>query len=124
MAKNLVNAARVLLGLVFLVMGLNAFLHFIEMPSMGVKANAFFMALGSANILEVKSILEVVGGALLIAGYFVPLALTLLAPVIVNILLFHLFLAPDGLPMAFIITGLEGFLIFTYWDNFKRILEV
>ena len=123
MGKNLVNAARVIFGLVFLVFGLNAFLHFLPMPSMGMKAKAFMMALDSANILEVKTIIEIVAGILLVANKFVPLALTILAPIVVNIVLFHMFLAPEGMPIAIVVAGLEGFLLFTYWDNFKRLLE-
>jgi len=123
MGKNLVNAARVILGIIFLVFGLNAFLNFLPMPSMGMKAKALMMSLSSAHILEVKSIIEIVAGFLLISNKFVALALTILAPIVVNIILVHMFLAPEGLPIAIIVAGLEGFLLFTYWDNFKRLLE-
>ena len=99
--------ARMLLGLIFLVFGLNGFLHFIPMPPPSGTAGQFFGALFAAHVyLPVIFLLQVVGGVLLLWGRYVPLALTLLAPVIVNIFLFHLGLAPEGLPLAVVVVVL------------------
>jgi hypothetical protein len=58
--------------------------------------------------------IEVAGGALLLSGRYLVLGLTLLGPVIVNILCFHIFLNPEGLPLALIVAALEAFLV---WQN-------
>jgi len=96
--------ARLLVGLVFLVFGLNGFLHFIPMgPLPTGLAGQFVTALMESHYVLVVSALQVIGGALLLVNRYVPLALTLLGPVIVNILLFHLLLNHTGLAMAFVV---------------------
>ena len=92
--------ARILLGLLFLVFGLNGFLHFIPMQSPTGLAGQYMGALFLSHYLVVVFVLEAVGGLLLLINRYVPLALVLLGPVIVNIVLFHACLAPAGLPMA------------------------
>jgi putative oxidoreductase len=96
--------ARILLGLIFFVFGLNGFLHFIPMGPMPTGlAGEFVDALLKSHYVLVVSAIQVVGGALLLVNRYVPLALTLLGPVIVNILLFHLLLNHTGLAMAFVV---------------------
>jgi putative oxidoreductase len=93
--------ARILLGLVFFVFGLNGFLHFIptgELPS-GLAGQFATVLMQSHYVLYVSAI-QVIGGALLLVNRYVPLGLTLLAPVIVNILLFHFLLNHTGLAFA------------------------
>src|SRR5437660_12340915 len=81
--------ARVLLGLMFVVFGANIFLHFIPMPPLPpTPAGDFSKALMESHYILVVGALQVIGGALLMLGRFVPLGLTLLGPVIVNIVLF------------------------------------
>jgi putative oxidoreductase len=104
--KIAVLIARILLGLMFLVFGLNGFLHFIPMPPPAGLAGQYMGALFVSHYLVAVFALEVVGGALFLANRFVPLALILLGPVIVNILLFHSLLAPEGLPLALLSTVL------------------
>lgn len=83
--RHLPTAARYLLGLVFFVFGLNFFLHFLPNPTMPPAAGAFAGAMGATGYLFLLvKITEVASGALLLANRFVPLALALLAPVIVN----------------------------------------
>lgn len=98
--------ARYLLGLIFFVFGLNGFLQFIHMPPPTGLAAQFVGALFVSHFLVVVFLLELVPGALLLVNRYVPLALVLLGPVIVNILLFHVFLAPSGLPLALVATVL------------------
>ena len=92
--------ARYLAGLIFFVMGLNGFLHFIPLPLPEGIAGQFMGALYVSHYLWVIFAFQVVGGLLLLVNRYVPLAVALLAPVLVNILTFHVLMAPAGLPMA------------------------
>ncbi|MDP9292671.1 MAG: hypothetical protein M3O82_09960 [Verrucomicrobiota bacterium] len=98
--------ARYLLGLIFLVFGLNGFLHFIPMPPPAGTAGQFLGALFVSHYLVVVFLLQLIPAILLLINRFVPLALTLLAPIIVNIVLFHALMAPEGLPLAIVVTVL------------------
>src|SRR5687767_596556 len=99
--------ARVLLGLMFVVSGSNIFLNFIPMPPPKASlATDFSKALMESHYMYVVGFLQFMGGLLLVIGRYVPLGLTLLGPVIVNILLFHIFLEPSGLPMALVVSAL------------------
>lgn len=99
--------ARILLGLVFTVFGLNGFLHFIPMGPMPTgPAGQFAGALAASHYMVVVSGLQFGTGVLLLLNQYVPLALTLLGPVIVNIVLFHALMAPSGLPTAMVVTVL------------------
>ena len=121
--KYAIIIARLLLGLVFVVFGSNAFLHFIPMPPMQGQAGAFIGALVSSGYIYVIALLQVVGGLLLLIGRFIPLGLTLLGPVIVNIMLYHIFLDPSGLPMAIVISILALFLLWVYRYRFPAIFQ-
>jgi uncharacterized membrane protein YphA (DoxX/SURF4 family) len=98
--KIAILIARILLGLLFTVFGLNGFLHFIPMQPPTGLAGQYMGALFVSHFLVVVFLLQLIGGVLLMVNRFVPLALMLLGPVLVNILLFHAFMAPEGLPMA------------------------
>ena len=104
--KTTAAIARVLLGVIFLVFGLNGFLHFIKMPPPTGVALQFMGALIASHEIAVIMLLQVIAAVLLLINRFVPLALLLLGPVIVNIVLFHAFMAPNGLPMALIVSVL------------------
>jgi uncharacterized membrane protein YphA (DoxX/SURF4 family) len=95
--------ARYLLGLIFLVFGANGFLHFIPMPPPTGVAGQFMGALFVSHVLVVVFLLELIPAILLLVGRYVPLALVVLGPVIVNIVLFHAFMAPSGLPLATVV---------------------
>lgn len=117
------TAARVLVGVVFLVFGLNGFLHFIPQPPPSGGALAFTGGLASAAyFFPLLKGIEVAAGALLLSNRFVPLALTVLAPVVVNIVAFHLFLAPAGLPLVLAILALEVYLAWSYRSAFAGVL--
>jgi uncharacterized membrane protein YphA (DoxX/SURF4 family) len=115
-ARVLPVIARVLMGLMFFVFGLNGFIHFIPQPKdMPEGAGALFGAfMNSGYMVPLIFTTQVLCGALLLINRFVPLALALIAPVIVNIVLFHAFLAPSGLPMAFVVLALELYLAWSY----------
>ena len=115
--------ARYLLGLIFLLFGLNGFLHFLPMPPMTGPALQFLTVLAESHYMVVVFLLQLVGAVLLLINRFVPLALTLLAPVIANIFLFHSFLAPSGLPLALIVLVLWILVAASVWSSFKGVLE-
>jgi len=109
------TVARILLGLVFFVFGLNGLHPFMPNPPAPPAAAAFFGALAGTHYMFALIFgAQVLGGALLLFGVAVPFALVVLAPVIVNILFFHIFLSPDLLPMALAVAALEAFLA---WQN-------
>jgi putative oxidoreductase len=96
--------ARLLLGLVFLVFGLNGFLQFLHMPPPTGLALQFVGVLFASHFYVLIFGVQVLGGLLILFNRFAPLALILLGPVIVNIICFHALMAPAGLPLAFVVT--------------------
>ncbi len=122
-----VPAARVLLGLIFVVFGLNGFLEFIPTPPPDQMPPALgaFMALFAKTgyLLPLVKGTEVVTGALLLANRFVPLALVVLAPVVVNIVLVHVLLAPAGLGIAMLVLGLLLFLAWAHRRAYAPLLR-
>ena len=122
MARNHLPAtARVLLGVVMLLTGLNKIFWFAPMPHMSPALTAFMGALkGTGYFLPFIGIVEATGGALLLVNRFVPLAITILAPVLVNILGVHTFLDVRGFPLALI---LDVYLAWVYRDAFRPMFE-
>lgn len=117
--------ARVLLGLVFFVFGLNGFLNFIPPPPTPLPAVAgeFIGALVKTGyMLPLIAGAQVLVGALLLANRFVPFALVLIAPVIINIVAFHVFLEPSGLAIALIVLLLEIYLAWVYRGAYRPML--
>jgi putative oxidoreductase len=98
--------ARYLLGLIFLTFGLNGFLHFIPMPPPTGVAGQFFGALFVSRFYVVLFAVQILSAVLLLANRYVPLAVTILAAVIFNILCFHILMAPAGLPLALFVAVL------------------
>ena len=116
---------RLSLGLVFFVFGLNKFLHFAVIPPFDGVAATYVAALHKTGyFFPLLGSTELVSGALLLLGIYVPLALILLAPVIVNIFLFHVFLAPLGSPVAVALVLMELYLAWMNRAKFRSILEI
>jgi putative oxidoreductase len=114
--------ARLLLGLIFVVFGLNGFLNFINMgPMPSGLAGQFIGALAQSHYFWVVAGLQVAGGALLLVNRFVPLALVLLGPVIVNIILYHVFLNPSGAGLAIVVVILWGIVFYSHRQYFSSI---
>ncbi|HBB87696.1 MAG TPA: hypothetical protein DC047_08790 [Blastocatellia bacterium] len=110
--KILTLIARLLLGLVFLVFGLNGFLNFLSMGPMPTGlAGQFFAALFLSHYIWVIAALQIAGGVLLLVNRFVPLGLVLLGPIVVNIICYHVFLNAMGWPLALVVTIL-WFIVF------------
>jgi putative oxidoreductase len=121
--KTLTTIARLLMGLVFTVFGLNGFLNFIPPAPAPPIAMQFVGAMITSHYMVAVFLLELAGGVLLLANRYVPLALTVLWPVIVNILLFHTFMAPAGLPLALIVTVLWGIVAYRFRGVFAVLFE-
>ncbi len=122
---NLVSQiARILLGLVFLVFGLNGFLHFLPMgPMPAGSAMKFIGVLSESHYMIFVFAVQLITAVLLLLNQYVPLALTLLGPVIVNILLFHTLMAPSGLPPGTIAAILWFLTAYKYRANFSGLFE-
>jgi uncharacterized membrane protein YphA (DoxX/SURF4 family) len=116
--------ARTLLGLIFVVFGPNAFLHFIPMPPppSGL-AGDYMKSLFMSHYFYVVAVTQVAGGLLVLSGRFTALGLTLLGPVIVNILCFHIFLNHEGWQLASVVTALALFLLWQKRGNFAGLLK-
>ena len=118
------HAARVILGLIFLVFGLNGFFQFIPMPPPTGAAAEFIGGLIKAPyLLPFMALIQVISGVLLLSGRLVPFALLLLFPITLNILFFHLALAPEGLGMAVFIMAAHILLAIYYWPVYKPIFQ-
>ena len=124
MSSKTTTAARILLSTVFFVFGLNKLLHFIPQPPLTGGAAEFMGGLvASGYFLRLLALTEIVSGLALLTRRFVPLALLLLAPIVVNIVAFHTFLAPEGLPVAAVVLALEVFLAWQYRAAFRSVLS-
>jgi hypothetical protein len=125
--RYLPAAARILMGLMFFVFGLNGFLHFIPEPKtpMPEGAVAFAGALMKTGYMFPMVVgTQLLVGVLLLSNRFVPLALALIAPVIVNIIAFHVFLAPSGIGPGVLVLLLEVYLAWAYRKHYRAMLAV
>jgi uncharacterized membrane protein YphA (DoxX/SURF4 family) len=111
---------RIALGLALIVFGANKLFNFIPMEAPTGSAGDFMNSLGATGyIFPVLGVLEIIIGAMLLLKKWVAFALILLAPISINILLFHLFLGISGLPVAIIILLFNGILIYKHWQQYK-----
>jgi uncharacterized membrane protein YphA (DoxX/SURF4 family) len=116
--------ARYLLGLTFTVFGMNGFLNFIpQQPLANPLAMQFLVAVSTSHFAAFFFAMQVLGGLLLLSGYFVPLALTVLAAELYNILAFHLTLAPASIPPALVASVLWVLVFLQYRQSFKGIFS-
>jgi len=122
MNSQFTKIIRIVLGIVLVLFGLNKMLpsSFIPLPDMPQDAISFMTSLGSTGyVLKVVGLLEIGIGLLLLLKKWVPFALVLLAPISINILLFHLFLDLSGIVGALLVIVLNGVLIYKNWPKFK-----
>ncbi len=119
------HIVRTLLGLMFVVFGLNGFLNFMPAPkTMPEPVMNFIMAMQSVHLLTFVSGVQLLVGLLLLLNLFVPLALTLLAPILVGIILFHVGLSPKELGPGIVVTVMELYLAWTYRNAFRPMLAL
>ena len=121
--KILTNVSRFLLGFIFLVFGLNGFLHFIPMPPPSGVAGQFLGSMFVTKYLLFVFAIQLIGGVLLLVNRYVPIALTILAPIIVNILLFHSLMNPSGLGLALFVAILWAVVIASVRSAFAGIFQ-
>src|SRR5438067_9146916 len=120
--KIVILIARILMGLIFVVFGLNGFLNFLSMGPMPTGlAGQFVGALVLSHYFWVVAALQIAGGALLLVNRFVPLALVLLGPVIVNIILYHVFLNRTGIALAIVVAILWLIVFYAHRQYFSGI---
>jgi uncharacterized membrane protein YphA (DoxX/SURF4 family) len=119
-SEKLPTIVRVTFGLLFLVHGVAALAGLLPQPSLPDRGLAFMQALAASGwLMPLVMGTEAVAGALLVANQAAPLALILLAPVVVGILGFHLFLAPAGAPVAIVLVALEAYLAWVHRAAWK-----
>ena len=122
--KVLTIIVRILLGLMFVVFGSNAFLRFLPMPPPPPNlAGDFIKVFFASGYVYVIGGMQVLAGLLLLIGRFVPFGLTILAGIIFNILVCHVLLAPEGFGPAIVVTVMELFLLWRYREGFASLLR-
>ena len=124
------KSSQILLGLILLVAGgLNGFFHFLPgqastLNTQCIECQSFIEGLLSTGyMLYLVKMTELIVGVMLILGMFVPLALVLIAPVVLNIAMYHLFLDPSGIPIALIITVLYAWLAYQNLETFRPLFK-
>ena len=120
--KAVVLICRILLGLLFFLFGLNSLLHFIPLPPPSGDALTWIGIMAAHHWMNFAGVLMTIAGLLLLVNRFVPLALTLLAPITVNILLYHALLWPHGAAAAIVVAVLEVALVLAYHRSFVPLL--
>ena len=120
--KTAALVARILLGLMFMFFGLNMVLQFMHMAQPTGDAGALMGLMFMHRWITFYGFVEAAAGLMLLAGRFVPLGLTLLAGIVVNILLFHITLNPSGIGPGLVVGVLEAFLVYAYRASFASIL--
>jgi uncharacterized membrane protein YphA (DoxX/SURF4 family) len=116
--------SRYLLGLLFTIFGLNGFLHFIpQPPPSSPLAMQFLTVMSASHYMVPVFLVQLIGGVLLLVGRYIPLALTLLAPVIVNVLIYHSAMDPGGIGAGLLATILWILVFLRFRANFLGLLE-
>jgi uncharacterized membrane protein YphA (DoxX/SURF4 family) len=123
MSRKFPVIARVLLGVPFLVFGLNFFVPFLPQPAIPPEAGVFLGSLVAGKLLLIVKTAEVATALLLLGNRFVPLALALLAPVEVGIVMFHATFEPAGLPLPLVLVALTVYLAWSYRAAFAPMLR-
>ena len=122
--NNVPQLARLLLGLVFVLFGLNGFFNFIPFEAPAGEAGAFLGALATTGYMfPLIKIVEIAAGVMLLTNRHVTLATLMLAPIVINILAFHIFLDHSGMLVAAAVSTLEGYMLYESRDKLKQLLN-
>jgi uncharacterized membrane protein YphA (DoxX/SURF4 family) len=122
--KIAVIIVRVLLGLLFLFASIVVLFNIAPQPPLEGKAKIFMDGVNASGyLLTLIKVTELLCGLAFVSGYFVPLATVVIAPITINILLYHIFVLPEGLPVAICLVLANIFLAYANWDKFKPVLE-
>jgi uncharacterized membrane protein YphA (DoxX/SURF4 family) len=120
---RVILVARIVLGLLFFAFGLIGVLNLVKAQLPAGDAGVFVGVLMTHGYMKFVSLLEVIAGLLLLVGRFVPLGLVILGPILVNILLYHILLEPQGVAIGAVATVLEIFLIWAYRLSFRGLFD-
>ena len=121
---NVPNLARLLLGLVFVLFGLNGFFNFIPFEAPAGEAGAFLGALATTGYMfPLIKIVEIAAGVMLLTNRHVTLATLMLAPIVINVLAFHVFLDHSGMLVACAVSALEGYMLYENRNKLKQLLN-
>ncbi len=124
MNSKVTMAIRILGGLILLIFGLNKFFTFITMPPPPEAAGEFFGALVKAGyIMPIVALVEIVAGLSWITNKYVPFTALLMAPISVNIVTFHLFLAPGGIALGAVVALINAYLFYVHKDKFMPLMQ-
>ena len=125
MNSKLTTVLRIIMGLIFVIFGINKFTNFMPAPELTESAGSFIGAIiGTGYMWEVMAVIYLIAGLLLLLNKAVPFALLLLAPMVVNIFLFHAMLDPAGLAgPSTLVAILQIVLMYAYWDRFKGLFN-
>ncbi len=116
--------ARIILATILIIFGSNKFLHFMPMFQANIRAEHFFNGMiNSGYLFPTLGVLEMLVGILLIARKAVPFALIVLAPISINIILFHIFLFPQGIGPGLIVFILNVYLVKKYWHRYENLFN-
>jgi len=119
-----VTTARSLLGLIFVIYGVNYFIPFVSLPATSPEGQELLDAFAASGFfLPLLRVTQLVAGIALLANRFAPLAVVILAPIVVNIVLYDIFLDLAGLPMGILLLALQSFLGWAYCDDYERLLK-
>ena len=122
--KIAVIIVRVLMGLLFLFASISVLFNLVPQPVLTGNTKTFMDGVNATGyLMKLIKITELVCGIALVSGYFVPLATVVIAPIIVNIFLFHAFVDASGLPVGVFLVLANIFLAYAYRDKFKPLLE-
>jgi uncharacterized membrane protein YphA (DoxX/SURF4 family) len=122
--KIAVIIVRVLMGLLFLFASIVYFLNLFPQPELTGNTKAFMEGVSATDyLMPLIKITELLCGIAFVSGYFVSLATIVIAPIVVNIFLFHAFVDTQGLPVGIFLVLANIFLAYAYWDKFKPLLE-
>lgn len=125
MNSTFTKILRIILGIGLIVFGLNKFINFMPLPDLPANAEDFMHSLRSTGyMLQIVGAMEILIGVFLLINRWVPFALLLLAPISVNILMFHFFLDLPGIAGALIIFLINAILIYKYWKTYKPLFQV
>ncbi len=124
MNSTFTTILRIVLGLTLLVFGLNKFINFIPMFEMPPAAANFMESLETTGYaFYLVAILEIAVAGMLLLKKWVPFALVLLAPLSINILLFHIFLDVSDIWVAIVVFSLNVLLIYKYWKAYRTLFQ-
>jgi len=124
--KNIsgILVARIVLSIILIVFGSNKFLHFMPMFQANIRAESFFNGMiNSGYLFPALGILEMFVGLMLITKKSVPFALIVLTPISINIILFHIFLFPQGILPGLIVFVLNIYLVKKYWHRYESLFD-